>query len=53
MPHEPDVVLAWALKTKKQSQNNGGFTPNQLVYEHNVNTPSVLTDKLSPLQPIT
>lgn len=53
VPHESEVTLAWTLSAKHWSLNNGGFTSYQLVYRHDVNNPSVLTDKLSALQPIT
>ena len=43
---EPEVVLAWALKSKNGLQISGGFVNNQLVFRHNLNNPSVLTDKL-------
>ena len=50
---EPEVALAWALSAKNALQNSGGFTPNQLVFGHNVNTPSIITDKIPALQPTT
>ena len=50
---EPEVALAWALSAKNSLQNHCGFTQNQLVFGHNVNTPSLLTDKLPALEPTT
>ena len=41
----PEVALAWAVSAKNALQNNGGFSPNQLVFGRNINTPSVLTDR--------
>ena len=40
----PDVALALAISAKNALQNHGGFSSNQLVFERNINTPSVLTD---------
>ena len=40
----PDVALAWAVCAKNALQNNGGFSPQQLVFGYNTNTPSVLSD---------
>ena len=40
----PGVALAWAISAKNSVQNHGGFSPNQLVFAHNINLPSVLTD---------
>ena len=45
----PDVALAWAVSAKNALQNHGGFSPNQLVFGRNVNSPSVLTDLLPAL----
>ena len=53
MSCEPDVALAWALSAKNGLQNSGDFNSNQLVFGHNVNTPSVLTDQLPALQATT
>ena len=50
---EPEVALAWACSAKNALQNNGGFSPNQLVFGHNVNMPTVLTDDLPALEPTT
>ena len=41
---DPEVALAWAVSAKNALQNNGGFSPNQLVFGRNPNVPSVLTD---------
>ena len=47
---EQDVSLAWALSVKNGFLNSGAFSPNYSVFGHNVNTPSVLTDKRPALQ---
>ena len=49
----PDVALAWAVSAKNALQNHGGFSPNQLVFGRNINTPSVLTDRLPALTQVT
>ena len=41
---DPDLALAWAVSAKNALQNRNGFSPNQLVFGHNVNLPTVLTD---------
>ena len=46
----PEVALAWAISAKNFLQNHGGFSPNQLVFGHNINLPSVLTDALPALE---
>ena len=33
----PEVSLAWAISVKNSLQNYGGFSPNQLVFGHNIN----------------
>ena len=50
---EQDIALAWAVSAKNALQNRGGFSPNQLVFGRNVNTPTILTDKLPTLEPTT
>jgi len=50
---EPSIALAWACSAKNALLNNNGFSPNQLVFGHNVNLPTVLTDKLPALTPTT
>ena len=47
---EPKIALAWAVCAKNSLQNYNGFSPNQLVFGHNVNIPSVLYDKLPALE---
>ena len=49
----PDVALAWAVSAKNALQNHGGFSPNQLVFGRNINTPSVLTDLPPALTSVT
>ena len=39
------TALAWAVSSKNALQNQGGFSPNQLVFGFNPNMPSVLFDK--------
>ena len=53
VPCEPEVALVWAPCAKNGLQNSGGLTPNQLVFEHIIITPSVLTEKLPAFQPKT
>ena len=50
---EPEVALAWACSAKNALQNNNGYSPNQLVFGHNVNLPSTLTDNLPALKTTT
>ena len=50
---EPELALAWALSAKNALQNKNGFSPNQLVFGHNVNLPTVLTDLPPALEPTT
>ena len=47
---EPKVALAWAVCAKNSLQSHNGFSPNHLVFGHNVNIPSVLIDKLPALE---
>ena len=49
----PEVALAWSVSAKNALQNNNGFTPNQLVFGHNVNLPTVLSDQLPALEATT
>ena len=51
--HEPDIVLAWAIRTTNALQNHLGLSPNELVFGFNINIPSVLTDQLSTLEAAT
>lgn len=46
---EPEVALAWAISAKNALHNNSGYSPNEIVFGFNVNTPSVLTDQLPAL----
>ena len=39
-----ETALAWAVSAKNALQNQGGYSPNQLVFGTNVNLPSVITD---------
>ena len=41
---DPETGLAWALASKNALLNKGGYSPNQLVFGHNGNLPSVVTD---------
>ena len=50
---EPQIALASAVSAKNALQNHGGFSPNQLVFGHNVNTPCILTEKLPALESTT
>ena len=49
----PEVALAWAISAKNSLQNHAGFSPNQLVFGHNINIPSVLTAALPALENFT
>ena len=46
----PEVALAWTISAKNSLQNHGGFSPNQLVFGHNINLPSSLADALPALE---
>ena len=39
-----ETALAWALSAKNALLDQGGYSPNQLVFGSNVNLPSVVTD---------
>ena len=45
-----EVALCWAINAKNSLQNIHGFSPYQLVFGHNPNLPSVLTNKLPALE---
>ena len=44
-----DIALAWSLSAKYALKNVYGFSPNQLVFGHNPNLPSVIDNKLPAL----
>ena len=46
-------ALVWAIAAKNALCNNGGFSPNQLVFGTNPNLPSVLTAKPPALRSTT
>ena len=50
---DPEIALAWAISAKNALHNNSGYSPNELIFGYNVNSPSVLTDKLPALEPHT
>ena len=50
---EPEIALAWSVSAKNSLQNHGGYSPNQLVFGHNVSFPSLLTDRIPALEPTT
>ena len=50
---EQEIALAWAIHAKNALQNHSGHSPNELVFEFKINTPTVLTDWLSALEAIT
>ena len=50
---DKDLALAWAVSAKNALQNQGGYSPNQLVFGTNVNLPSVVTDMPPALEPST
>ena len=39
---DPEIALGWSISAK--NENEGGYTPNQLVFVYNPNFPTVLTD---------
>ena len=41
---DPEIALGWSISAKNSLQNQGGYSPNQLVFGYNPNFPSVLTD---------
>ena len=45
-----EVALAWVISAKNSLQNHGGFSPNQLVFGHDINLPSGFTDTLLILE---
>lgn len=47
---KPEVALLLAVSAKTLLKNFGGIAPNQLVFGHNPNSPSVLEDKLPVLE---
>lgn len=49
----PEIALAWAVSAKNALHNNGGFSPNQLVFGRNTNNPSVLVDRPPALESVT
>ena len=50
---EPGLALAWAVSAKNALQNQGAYSPNQLVFGCNTNVPNVLTDLPPALESIT
>ena len=44
-----EIALAWSLSAKNALKNVYGFSPNQLVFGHNPNLPSVIDSKLPAL----
>ena len=48
-----EIALAWACSAKNSLNNNGGYSSNQLVFGHNDNLPSVLTDELPAMEKTT
>ena len=44
------VALSWAVAAKNALANVYGYSPNQLVFGHNPNYPSVLTSELPALE---
>ena len=45
-----EIALTCACSAKNSLNNNGGYSSNQLVFGHNVNLPSVLTDELPAME---
>ena len=50
---DPETARAWAVNAKNSVQNHAGFSPNQLAFGHNVNMPTVLTDKFPAFESTT
>ena len=48
-----NLILAWAVPAKNALQNHGGYSPNQLVFDTNINLPSVITDLAPALESFT
>lgn len=48
-----EVALIWAAWAKNALQDHSGPCPNEFVFGFNVNTPSILTDKLPSLHSTT
>ena len=46
---KPEIALASAVAAKNSLASYGGVSPNMLVFGHNTNFPSVLTDELTAL----
>ena len=46
---KPEIALASAVAAKNSLASYGGVSPNMLVFGHNTNFPSVLTDELPAL----
>ena len=38
----PEVALVWAVSAENALQNNKGISPNQLVFGHSTNLPTVI-----------
>ena len=49
----PEIALAWSLSAKNALKNVYGFSPNQLVFGHNPNLPSVTNSELPALSGVT
>ena len=47
-----DQAVAWSVSAKNSLSNISGFSPNQLVFGYNPNSPSVLNDYLPALEGI-
>lgn len=50
---DPEIALAWAVSAKNTLEKNAGHSPNQLVFERNVNLPSVLHNAMPALESFT
>ena len=49
---KPEIALASAVAAKNSLASYGGVSPNMMVFGHNTNFPSVLTDELPALSSI-
>ena len=48
-----EIALAWSVSAKNALQNVYGLSPNQLVFGHNPNLPSVINSELPALSGVT
>ena len=49
----PEIALSWSVSAKNALSNNSGHSPNEMVFGFNINTPTVLNDKIPALDSYT